>query len=463
MSKDKSDENTYYSNSPKIGRKGPSKLRQQFNRGMTYFLVVLVCILFYFAMLRIEAISRVVTMIMDVLKPIIYGCIIAYLLNPIVKTVDNLLVPALEKRMSNKERVRSLSRGAGIFTALVLLVVLIVALCNLMIPELYSSIRNLIITLPGQLNELVNRFSNVTLDDSAMTTVMKAAFKEGTATFQNWLRTDLMDMVNEVMSQLTFGVINLLSELVNALIGVIVSIYVLYGKEKFACQAKKGVYALLTSEHANIVLHLATKTNEIFGGFIIGKMIDSAIIGVLCFFGLSIMNMPYTLLVSVIVGVTNVIPFFGPYIGAVPSAILIMLSDPIKGLYFIIFVLILQQFDGNILGPKILGNSTGLSAFWVIVAILLGGGLFGFLGMLMGVPTFAVLYYIVKLILDNRLEKKKLPADSGYYDTMSYVDNNGKYVHLKSQVSCDDYVHPQPGTDEDDRDEKNENNEEEGE
>ena len=164
-----------------------------------------------------------------------------------------------------------------------------------------------------------------------------------------------------------------------------------------------------------------------------------------------------------IVGVTNVIPFFGPYIGAVPSAILIMLSDPIKGVYFILFVLVLQQFDGNILGPKILGNSTGLSAFWVIVAILLGGGLFGVLGMLMGVPAFAVLYYIVKLILDNRLEKKKLPADSDYYDTMSYVDNGGNYVHMKSRVSCEDYVHPQSGMCQNEQEEKDENNEEEGE
>ena len=178
-----------------------------------------------------------------------------------------------------------------------------------------------------------------------------------------------------------------------------------------------------------MVLHLTTKSNEIFGGFIIGKIIDSAIIGVLCFFGLTILNMPYAVLVSVIVGVTNVIPFFGPYIGAIPSAILIMLADPIKGLYFIIFILLLQQFDGNILGPKILGNSTGLSAFWVIVAILLGGGLFGFVGMIMGVPTFAVLYYIVQMIMNYRLERKKLPANSNFYDAMSYVDDDGKYYH----------------------------------
>ena len=448
MGKEKTDENSYYANSPKIGTKGPSKIRQQFNRGMTYFLVILVCILVYFAMLRIEAISKGISIVMGVLKPVLYGCVIAYLLNPIVKTVEKYLLPVLKTKIKNQERVKSLSRGIGIFVALILMVLLIIALGNMMIPELYSSIRNLIFTLPGQLNDLVDRFSAVKLDDSAMTALLKDGFKEASATFQNWLRTDLMDMVNEVMSQLTVGLINLVGELVNALIGIIVSIYILFGKEKFACQGKKGIYALLSPEHANVALHLATKTSEIFGGFIIGKMIDSAIIGVICFIALSIMNMPYTLLVSVIVGVTNVIPFFGPYIGAIPSAILILLSDPVKGIYFIIFVIILQQFDGNVLGPKILGNSTGLSSFWVIVAILLGGGLFGFIGMLLGVPTFAVIYYIVKLILDNRLEKRKLPVESNCYDTKSYVDNSGKYVHSKSQVSCEDYAHPQPGTEE---------------
>ena len=184
-----------------------------------------------------------------------------------------------------------------------------------------------------------------------------------------------------------------------------------------------------------MILHLTTKSNEIFGGFIIGKVIDSAIIGILCFFGLSILNMPYVMLVSVIVGVTNVIPFFGPYIGAVPSTILILLNDPVKGLYFIIFILLLQQFDGNILGPKILGNSTGLSAFWVIVSILLGGGLFGFVGMVMGVPAFAVFYYIVDMILDNRLRQKNLPTDTTCYSKKSYVDAEGNF---KNPVRRDD-------------------------
>ena len=171
-----------------------------------------------------------------------------------------------------------------------------------------------------------------------------------------------------------------------------------------------------------MIIHTARKSNEIFGGFISGKIIDSLIIGLLCYIGLVILNMPYTILVSVIVGVTNVIPFFGPYIGAVPSIIIIALDNPIKGLYFAIFILVLQQLDGNVIGPKILGDSTGLSPFWVVFAIIIGGGLFGFAGMLLGVPTFAVIYYIAGEAVGSRLKKRQLPTDTESYIKAEKLD-----------------------------------------
>jgi len=286
----------------------------------------------------------------------------------------------------------------------------------------------MIFTLPGQLNELVEKINEMTTGTSTTSAFLKTAVKEGTAMLETWLRTELLPKTNELMSNLTVGVINVISTVFDILIGMIVSIYLLFSKEQFVAQAKKGVYALFEPSRANMILHFSMKSNEIFGGFIIGKIIDSAIIGILCFVGLSVLNMPYAVLVSVIVGVTNVIPFFGPYIGAVQSTILIILDEPIKGLYFVIFILILQQFDGNILGPKIIGNSTGLSAFWVIVAILLGGGLFGFVGMVMGVPTFAVIYYMVELMLNSKLEKRDLPSETELYDPMSYIDNAGHFV-----------------------------------
>ena len=436
----------YYNNRPNIGTKGPSKLRQQFAKGMTFFLVVAASIIFYFALLRLPHISDAFATTVGVLKPILYGFAIAYLLNPIVKKVELYMVPFLDKRMKNKKKVRTISRTAGVLASLIVLILVIVALCNMLIPELYKSIRNLVFTLPGQLNDWVNALNGMEISDSTMSSLLKTIVNEGTDMFQKWLRTDLLNIANEWMSTLTVGVINVFSELFDLLIGVIVSVYVLFSKETFMRQSKKAVYAFLSAHNANLVLHFTRKSNEIFGGFIIGKIIDSVIIGVLCFVGLSLLKMPYTLLVSVIVGVTNVIPFFGPYIGAIPSAILILLADPMKGVYFIIFILILQQLDGNFIGPKILGNSTGLSAFWVIFAILLGGGLFGFAGMLLGVPTFAVIYYVVQMLVNNRLEKKALPVQSGYYDEYSYVDDSGSYVSSREQVDQMD-TEQEPGTD----------------
>lgn len=433
-------ENAYYSAKPTFAKQGTSKIRKMFDRGATAFLVVAASIIFYFALLRLTNVRVTFAKVYDVLKPVIYGCVIAYLLTPLVKKVDQYFIPFLEERMNDKKKIKKISRGTGIAVSLILLFTVIILLCNLLIPELYNSIKTLVVTLPNQLNYTMYRINNFKFSDSATTSVLKTLLEEGTTMFQNWLRTDFMDQVNQVMSNLTEGVLNVFSELFDMLIGVIVSVYIMFGRETFSRQCKKSVYAIFSPRHANLILHLTTKSNEIFGGFIIGKIIDSAIIGVLCFICLSILQMPYTVLVSVIVGVTNVIPFFGPFIGAVPSAILIIVNDPIKGLYFIIFILLLQQFDGNILGPKILGNSTGLSSFWVIVAILLGGGLFGFAGMLMGVPTFAVIYYIVDMLLNDKLEKKNLPTNSRHYNPMSYVDEYGRfrYTHIHKERPTED-------------------------
>ena len=395
---------------------------------MTIFIVIAACILFYFALLRFTAISGVFAEIIRVLKPIIYGLAIAYLLNPIVKFVDRHFLPMLEKKFPKWKKKQQLSRGVGIMAGLLVLIAIVFALLNMMIPELYRSIRDMVMTVPSQLNHFLESFSSMNAENSTVGKWTTEILEEGADYLQNWMRRDLLDQVNVVMSGLTVGVINIVKELLNIIIGLIVSVYVLFSKERFSRQCKKIIYAMLKPSSANMLLHLTIKSNDIFGGFIIGKIIDSAIIGVLCFLGLWLLDMPYTMLVSVIVGVTNVIPFFGPYIGGIPSAILILLTDPIMGIYFIIFIICLQQLDGNIIGPKILGDSTGLSAFWVVFSILLGGGLFGFLGMILGVPTFAVIYYIVKMMINNRLERKNLPTQTDDYDEFSYVDSDGTYV-----------------------------------
>lgn len=427
-------ENTYYSAQPRFEHKGPSKLRQQFNRGATAFLVVACSIVFYFILLRLTNLSDTFHLIWEALKPVTYGCVIGYLMTPLIKKIDAKLYPVLEEKLNNKKSAFKISRSIGITVSLLFLFSLVAILCNLLIPEIYKSVKNLLVTLPGQINAVILQINALDVSDSELSSAVKTVIEEGIAMFQNWFRTDFMTDINAFMTGLTEGILDFIGEIFDILVGVIVSIYVMYGRETFSRQAKKIVYALFPAKRANLILHLGNKSNEIFGGFIIGKIIDSIIIGIICFVVLSIIKMPYTLLVSVIVGVTNVIPFFGPFIGAIPCSVLILLNDPMKGVYFIIFILLLQQFDGNILGPKILGDTTGLSSFWVIVAILFGGGLFGFAGMLLGVPTFAVLYYIAQLVIESKLEQKNLPTNSRHYHQMSYVDEYGRFRYSKKKV-----------------------------
>lgn len=395
---------------PRSGR-GTSWIRQQFGRGLTYFIVVAAGIMFYFALLRATNLTDVLWTVVDVLKPILYGLIIAYLLNPIVKQVDRHLGPALKKKMKNETKAKKLSRAAGIALAVVFLFFLITALINMLIPELYKSIRDLVMTLPGQLNSLGREFNRFYANDSAIGDIVKRALSEGTDMLQNWLRTDLLARINDLMASLTEGVISFLSEVFNALIGVIVSVYVLFSKEKFVSQTKKTVYAVFSTRNANAILHLTRKSNEIFGGFIIGKIIDSAIIGVLCFIGISILRMPYVMLVSVIVGVTNVIPFFGPFIGAIPSLLILLFVSPLQALEFLIIIVCLQQVDGNFIGPKILGRSIGISALWVLFAVVLGANLFGLVGMVMGVPLFATLYGLAGELIQWCLDRRGIDSE----------------------------------------------------
>ena len=220
--------------------------------------------------------------------------------------------------------------------------------------------------------------------------------------------------VCEIARYFSIGVIGILFRF-DLIVGIIVSIYLMTMKEKSLARCCKAVYALFDEKKANAVVHGTRQVDRIFSGFVRGKLLDSLIIGALCFIGGSILKLPYTPLVSVVVGVTNVIPFFGPFLGAIPSAFLILLVSPKQCLIFVIFIVVLQQFDGNILGPKILGDATGISSFWVIVAILVGGGFGGVLGMFIGVPVFACAQELLKYLMDKRLRKRNMPTEAYAY------------------------------------------------
>ena len=356
------------------GKRG-AKLKEQFSRVVGIFLIIAASIAFYFVLLRATGLSDIIGKIIGILEPILMGIVFAYILHPIVRFTENLAIPYLRKKNIPETKVQKRARTVGIIAAYAFAGIVIAGLIGIIIPQLLSSIRALTFSLPAQLNSFVTFFTDFVTKSSKLaefSDILTEFVDQVTKTLVTWLRENLLTKTNELMSSLTVGVINIVFLLLNIFIGMIVAIYLLFGKETFVGQLKKVLYAMLKPENANLVLHVTRKSNEIFSGFVTGKIIDSAIIGVLCFFVMSIIQIPYALLVSVIIGVTNVIPFFGPFIGAIPSMILIMLSDWKMGIYFLIVILVIQQIDGNIIGPKILGNSTGLSPFWVIVAILLG-------------------------------------------------------------------------------------------
>lgn len=407
-----------------------STLRRKFDTGMTAFIVVAACILFYFLLLRLPTIWGIVKRIVTILAPVWFGCAFAFLMNPVMKWVEKHMAVMLADSSMDPDKQKKLARGIGILGSLIVLLAIVVILFNMMIPELYKSIRHLVLIMPSQLNQIVKQIENIDATSSIGSMLIELA-ENGFEYLKSWLRGDLWDSVNLMMGSVTSGIISAARVLINILIGLIIAVYVLMSKENFSAGVTRIIYAYISKERANFLMHIGTKCNEVFGGFVIGKIIDSLIMGILCFIGLSILKLTasYTLLISVIVGVTNIIPFFGPFIGAVPCAFLILLEEPLHALYFVLFILVLQQLDGNVIGPKILGSSTGLSAFWVVVAILIGSGLFGFLGMLLGVPAFAVIYYLFDMIIEDRLKRRGLSTRREDYVYVRSINDEMKMVY----------------------------------
>lgn len=405
-----------------------NKFHKYISWGVTAAAALAVSIAFVFFLIKIQWVREMLRMLCGILSPIIYGAVMAYLIAPIYDRVCGAVDKGLEKVVKEDGTRRQISTTAGTIASLAVLVAVVVGLISMLIPQLIDSVRSIIDALPDSVANLLAWVSKILEDHPEIEQVIMEYYGNQISNLQSWLYEKLIsnlhmiDRYYQVLRDFSSGVFSVLNVVKNVFIGLIVMIYLLNMKTKLKTQAKMIIYGLFPVKVANKVLEEARKVDDVFGGFIIGKLLDSLIIGILCFFLLSFMNMPYVLVVSVIIGVTNVIPFFGPFIGAIPSAFLILLVSPVKCLYFVIFILLLQQFDGNILGPKILGNSTGLSSFWVLFSILLFGGLFGFVGMIIGVPTFAVFYNLLAEFVTWRLNKKHLSADIAKYEKLEYID-----------------------------------------
>lgn len=403
------------------------------------FVTFCCCILFFFFIYRYHGFTAYWQKIMGILQPVIMGFIVAYLLNPVMSFLEKHLIRYLKSKMKDERKAKKTARSLGTLGAIAFFILIIFLLLYMMIPELIRSIQNMMVSLPAELASFDNWMKSVMAEDSQMREwlgILGIDISSAGGYVEKLFRTQIFPQINTYLTYVasfTTGVISAFKMLFNFAIGLVIAIYLLTSKETFIGQGKKIVYTLLPPKYGNIMVHVMRVSNQMFGGFISGKILDSAIIGVICYIGLMILRVPYSLLVAVIVGVTNIIPFFGPFIGAVPSVILIALADPIKGLYFLIFVVVLQQVDGNIIGPKILGDSTGLSAFWVVFAILVGGGLFGFMGMTLGVPTFAVIYYLLREGAAYILRKRKLPEETRPYIQMHDVNTKTGELRYKKE------------------------------
>lgn len=384
--------------------------------GLTAFLTVCAILLLYDTFFSTGTLVLFLRRLLRILAPVLYGFFIAYLLSPVVNYFERLLPERVCRVRKGKFR-SPVARAISILLTMILVFFLSYLLLSILLPQLYKSILVLINNAETYYNTVYN-WVNDLLESNP--DVEKWATAQLDASYQNlltWLTQKVVPQAQQLLGAVTGGIMSVLTFAKNLVVGLIVSIYLLATKEGCAASSRKMVYALFSPKQAGWLLRGLRRVDGIFSGFVRGKLLDSLIIGIICFVFSSWFQFPYAPLVSVVVGVTNVIPFFGPFLGAIPSAFLILLVSPIKCFYFILFVLVLQQVDGNLIGPRILGDSTGLSSFWVIVAILVGGGFFGIPGMFFGVPIFACLYTAVGAYTDYCLRKKDLPVDTAFYTT----------------------------------------------
>lgn len=404
--------------------------------GITAFLVIAAGILFYYILFHGSSLSSGFSSFIGISMPIIDGFVLAYLMTPVLNKIEKRIIKPLYIKAKlpltpkNQRRIRGLS----ILATIVLILVVLYEFFGLIIPEVVRSIQSIIFQFPIYINNLSNWAMGLMKNNPDLEEVVDTLINQYSSKILDYVNSNLLPNINGLVRTLSSSVIGVFKAMWNLIIGFIISIYVLGSKEKFAGQAKKIAYALFDRKAGNEVISNFRFIHSTFIGFIGGKIVDSIIIGVICFICTTIIGTPYAILVSVIIGVTNVIPFFGPWIGGVPSALLVLMVDPIQALYFVILIMVIQQFDGNILGPKILGDSTGLSGFWVIFAITIFGGLFGVLGMVVGVPIFAVFYAAVKASVNRMLQKKNLPTDLGPYLTVGQIDESMSFTEYVPPV-----------------------------
>lgn len=409
--------------------------------GVTAFLAISASVVFFLGLSRIGEIWEVVLTLLSTLTPVLYGFIIAYVLSPVATFIEKPCLRRLFYTIQDKKRerflkkypdklppektfpVRKVARVASVAITMILALALITGMIWIVLPSLIETVTALVNNMPTYVTQITDWVSSL-LENYPEAKEYVLQFTGGISDMINkWLSTDLLPQMNNIWNMISSNVMNIISVLMNLLLGLVIAIYFLNSKELFSAQAKKIVYCLFKTRTANKIIDATRNIHKSFGQFLTGKLIDSFIIGALYIIVMSIFNMPYALLAGVIMGITSIIPFFGPFIGAVPCILLMLLADPIQCIYFVILMIVIQQLDGNVLAPKIIGDSTGLSSFWVIFGMLVGQSLFGFAGLIIGIPLFAVVYNFIKNRVHHGLVAKKLPHDSNEYRDIHHIDD----------------------------------------
>ncbi len=392
-------------------------MKIQWNKNYTtiaVYALLVICggILFYLITSRLEITMSFLTKVGNLLLPFVYGFAIAYVLNPLCRWLESKMFAFVSKKKARPKMRRSLAVTATYLIAAALLT----GTMMFVVPQVASNLRTISLNISAYYDNAMSGLRDLMLSLGFAETFVDQQMQSIFGYLDG-----LLDKSSEIIAKAlpyVYGFTkSFTTVLLNLVVGVVISIYVLAAKERIFAKSKKLLFALFPQAFANKAIEVTRSSNRIFSGFITGNIIDSLLVGVLCYIGMLIFGFPFALLVSVIVGITNLIPYFGPFIGAIPSIILILLYDPMKGIGFAVFVLILQQIDGNIIAPKILGQSTGLSPIWVMFAVIVGGGVFGIVGMFVGVPVFSVIYSLTKEFFNARLAKKGLSTQTSSYDS----------------------------------------------
>lgn len=401
--------------------------------GVTAFCVIAAALLLFFLLFHFSAICSFLGTLARILRPIFIGIVITFLLLPVHRRVLSFLTAILPEDERRNPRNAPILNGAAILFSLLLAFILVYMLMAMVLPQVYVSVVGLVNAFPGYIVSVQTWLQTFLEDNPEIQAAVMSIYDSAARSLEEWLYSDILPKLESVnttiqwiresilpnITGVVFNVsaffISLLVLLKDLLIAVIVSVYLLARKTIFAAQSKKIIYSVFPTNVGDFIVEETRNAYRILSGFIVGKLLDSLIIGVITLICCNLFQFPYPALVATIIGVTNIIPFFGPFIGAIPCALLILLVSPIQCVYFVIFILVLQQFDGNILGPKILGNSTGLASFWVLFSILLFGGLFGFVGMVLGVPVFAIIYSMLNRLVRIGLGRRGLPLETQAY------------------------------------------------